>query len=168
MLEERTSPGTDSLPSAAELEAELGDNILVLLPEQVTEAKGELFASFREDAQSLRVHGTQVGLDVRLHAPPGARLGVYREHTADWVLPLLAFAAGGANNVVWNLVANEIQRRLDHWRQGGSGREPVVRVREAVIEKERTYVREVEGPAEEVITWLREGAPQLGPGHDDK
>lgn len=168
MLEERTSPADDSMPSAAELEAALGENVLVLLPEQVTKAKGELFASFREDAQSLRVHGAEAGLDVRLHAPPGARLGVYREHAADWVLPLLAFAAGGANNVVWNLVANEIQRRLDHWRQGGSGHEPVVRVREAVIEKERVYVRAVEGPAEEMIDWLREDGPQLGPGRDNE
>ena len=100
------------MPSAAESDAELDENVLILLPEQVTESKGEVFASFREDAQALRVHGAEAGLDVRLHAPPGARLGVYREHAAELVLPLLVFAAGATYNVVCNLVANEIQRIL--------------------------------------------------------
>ncbi len=168
MLEERRIPADEALPSATELDAALGENVLVLLPEQVTKANGELFASFREDAQGLRVHGAEAGLDVRLHTPPGARLGVYREHAADWVLPLLAFACGAANNVVWNLVANEIQRRLDHWREGGSGPAPVVRYRETVIEKERMYVREIDGPAEEMVTWLRQGTPAVGPGRDDE
>lgn len=168
MLEEGVFPAGDSLPSASELAAELGENVLLLLPEQLTEQNGEVFASFREDAQALRVHGKEAGLEVRLHAPPGARLGVYREHSADWVLPLLAFFAGGANNVVWNLVANEIQRRLDAWRQSAAGREPIVRVREAVIEGDRVQVRTIEGPAEEMITWLKEGTPQIGPGRDDE
>jgi hypothetical protein len=168
MLEERQSAPGDSVPSAAELDAELGENVLVLLPEQVTESNGEVFASFREDAQALRVHGAEAGLDVRLHAPPGARLGVYREHAAEWVLPLLAFAGGTTYNIVCNLVANEIQRYLDRWRDSGSGREPVVRYREAVIEKDRVRVREIDGPASEMIAWLKEGAPELERGGEER
>ncbi len=167
MLEERRYEPGASVPSAAELDAELGENVLVLLPEQVTERNGEVFASFREDAQALRVHGAEAGLEVRLYAPPGAHLGVYREHTADWVLPLLAFAAGMANNVLCNLVANEIQRHLDRWREGGSGREPIVRYREAVIEKDRIHVREIDGPATEMIAWLKEGGRELERGDEE-
>ena len=46
MLEERQYAPGDSVPSAAELDAELGENVLVLLPEQVTESNGDVFGVF--------------------------------------------------------------------------------------------------------------------------
>ena len=44
----------------------------------------------------------------------------------------------------------------------------MVRYREAVIEKDRVHVREIEGPASEMIAWLKEGAPELERGGEER
>jgi hypothetical protein len=151
-VNERQLDALEIWPSAHELSQRLAVGGLVLLPDEVSEVEGERVASFREAAQALRVGAKEAGIPVELVAPPGARLGVYRERAADWVLPyVLSIPAG----VVIGLIVNEIQRVLDAARRSGQAI-PTFRFREVVIEDGRTTVRELSGPADEVLSTLRE------------
>jgi hypothetical protein len=58
------------------------------------------------------------------------------------------------NGVTAGLVANYLQRRLDEW-QGRNSGTPTARHREVISDGDSTIVRELEGPAPEVIDWLR-------------
>lgn len=121
---------------------------VVIFPEKVEEMRGELTAAFRPDAQAIRVDAAAAGIEVELWTPAGARRGVYEEHAADWVLPLIL---GIPLNLVTGLVANLIQERIDAWRaRGAPAPAPEVRCGFVEIEDGKLRVRDLEGPAEQV------------------
>jgi hypothetical protein len=139
-------------PNAAEFAQDT--KRIVILPAQVEETNGEVIAGFRPDAQELRVNAASEGIEVELYAPDGARLGVYREHAADWILPTVL---GIPISLATQLLANLIQTRIDEWRErGAAGPEPEVRCGLAEIEDGNLRVRDLEGPAGEVRDILRE------------
>jgi hypothetical protein len=144
-------PGPEHL-NAEELVGRRAD-ALVLLPDSLSLVDGQAVAGFREGAQALRVHAKQATVPVEVFLPEGARAGYYAEHAADWVLPLVLGVPGA---VVAQLIANEIQRRIDAWREQGRSRMPRLRYREVVIDvtTQKTTVRELEGPADEVADWI--------------
>lgn len=131
---------------------------LVLLPDEISIVGGEEVAGFRPEAQALRVEAMQEGVEVELALPDGVRPGIYSEHAADWVLPLVLEAP---NSIVAGLIANYLQRRLDARRSSRSSEVPTVRYRDLerqTAEGTTTRIREIEGPVPEVIEWLRSGA----------
>lgn len=145
-VKETYSEPAASWPNAAEL-AERGERV-VILPARVEETGGELIAAFRPDAQALRVNATAEGIDVELYTPTGARRGVYQEHAADWVLPVLMSVPV---NLATGLLVNLIQARIDAWRaRGAPAPEPEVRCGLAEIEDGAVRVHDLEGPAKEV------------------
>jgi hypothetical protein len=143
-------------PDADRLVKLAADGALVLLPDRVDEINGQLRASFRDEAQALRVAARAEGLDVHLASPTGATASLLREHDATLVLGAVLTVPA---TIAATLVANEIQRHLDRWR--ASREEPqdpasfTVRYQEAVIKDGLPHLREVEGPAEAVIEVLR-------------
>lgn len=145
------------LPPADELLRLRPANELVLFPDDVSPVDGQPVAGFRPGTQALRVRAAEADVSVRLVVPEGAVAGQYSERAADWVLPLVLAVPG---QVVAQLIANYLQERLEDWRGSGRTRVPTVRYREVVIEEasSRTVVREVEGPADEMAAWLRQGA----------
>ena len=160
-------PVSADLPAAAELAGLVAPNRLVLLPDQIVERDGQLIAGFRSDAQALRVRAGEAGIDVELVLPGGATPGIYSEHAADWVLPLILGVPGSA---VGTLIANELQRRINAWREHrGSSAQPTTRYRELVLSADGSDAKivEIEGPAEEVVQVLREKAA-LPAGDDDR
>jgi hypothetical protein len=60
--------------------------------------------------------------------------------------------------VVATLIANQPQVWIDRWRDTGASRMPVVRYRKVVIDEaqRRMAIKEIEGPADEIIEWVRE------------
>jgi hypothetical protein len=155
-IDERELTALEIWPSTEDLDKRAGAGGLVLLPDDVSEVEGEIVASFREAAQALRVAAKTAGVPVEFAAPPGARLGVYRERAADWVLPYVLSIPTG---VVIGLIVNEIQRVLDAARRSRQAI-PTFRFREVVIEDGRTVVRELTGPADELVRRLRERLPR--------
>ena len=148
----------DHLRALPQLGGLVAPDRLVLLPDQLVERDGERIAGFRQDAQALRVRAMEAGIDVELVLPNGAKPGIYSEHDADWVLPLILSVPGG---VIAVLVANELQRLLDAWReQRGASAQPTTRYRELVLSADGSEAKvvEIEGPAEDVILVLRERA----------
>lgn len=138
---------------------------LVLLPDTVSVVNDRVIAGFGPDAQALRVAAREVGMSVELLTPPGAQPGVYSEKAADWVLPVVLSVPG---TLVAQLVANELQRRIDRYRGGRTCQIPTARYREVVIdERERVQMREIEGPADDVVDWLRERSG-LPPARSDE
>ena len=109
-IDEREVAALEIWPSTDELNKRIAAGGLVLLPDDVSEVEGELVASFRESAQALRVGAKRAGVPVEFAAPPGARLGVYRERAAEWVLPYVLSIPTG---VAIGLIVNEFQRVLD-------------------------------------------------------
>lgn len=146
-------------PDASVLSSMSTEDRLVLLPDRIEELNGQLRASYRDDAQALRVAAQRVGMEVVFGAPEGAKPATYREHDATLVLSFVLSIPGG---VIGTLLANEIQRHLDRWRSEKTDdvAQLKVRAREVVIEAGRTKVREIEGPAEEVVALLRERVPE--------
>jgi hypothetical protein len=128
---------------------------LVMFPDEVTVVEGTQVAGFRRDAQALRARAREAGIEVELVMPRGARPGIYEERTADWVLPLILGVPG---SVVATLIATELQRWIGDWRRRGERRAPTVRYREVVIDEHaaQSSIREIEGPADEILGWLRE------------
>jgi hypothetical protein len=161
-IDERELAALEIWPSTDELSKRIETGGLVLLPDDVSEAEGEIVASFREAAQALRVGANRAGVPVVFAAPPGARLGVYRERAADWVLPYVLSIPTG---VVIGLIVNEIQRVLNAARRSGQA-VPTFRFREVVVEGRRMVVRELTGPADELIRTLRERLPRDADGDD--
>jgi hypothetical protein len=151
-INERQLDALDIWPSADELSERLAAGGLVLLPDDVSDVHGEIVASFREAAQALQVGAKKAGIPVEFAAPPGARLGVYRERAADWVLPYVLSIPTG---IAIGLIVNEIQRVLGAARRSKQAI-PIFRFREVVIEDGRTTVRELTGPADELLLTLRE------------
>jgi hypothetical protein len=142
-------------PTADELSERLGVGKMAILPDRVERTGDGLIAAFRRDAQEIRVTGKEAGLEVELYSPPDARLGVYEEHAADWVLPtVVSFPL----SIAGTLVANLIQTRIDAWKAGRSEGEdmPVVRYRELDVDGDQTRLREIEGPADQVRDILRD------------
>lgn len=127
----------------------------MLFPDTVSPVQGELVAGFRAGSQELRVHAKRAGLDVELVIPEGAKPGQYSEHNADWVLPLILSVPAG---VVSSLIATRVQAWIDQSTKRGWSRMPTVRFREVIVEDEtlKVEVREVEGPADEIVGWLLE------------
>src|SRR4051794_32654358 len=89
---------------------------LVFLPDAISPVDGEMVAAFRERAQALKVGAKNAGVTVEFMAPAGVRVGVYSEHAADWVLPLILGVPGAT---VATLLATQIQGWLDEWRKKG-------------------------------------------------
>lgn len=129
------------------------DDALVLLPDTLSLVDGQMVAGFREGAQALRVRARQNRIPVEVVVPEGARPGHYSEHAADWVLPLVL---GVPAATVAQLIATEIQRWIDEWREQGRSRMPTLRYREVLVDEatQKTTVRELEGPADEVADWI--------------
>lgn len=156
-------------PDAAALSSLATGNRLVLLPDRIEELNGELRASYRDDAQALRVAAQRAGMEIVFGAPAGAKPATYREHDSTLVFSFVLSIPGGA---IGTLLANEIQRHLDRWRSEKKDdvAQLKVRAREVVIEAGRTRVREIEGPGEEVVAWLSKRAPEsaeiIGPTGD--
>lgn len=162
-IDERVVPAAEHV---AALALERLDSMgLVLLPDSLSPLGKELVAGFRPEAQDLRVAAIEGGIAVDVALPEGAKAGHYTEHAADWVLPLIL---GVPTSVVATLIATHLQRRLDAWRSSGPDRLPVVRYREVHAESPDgpVRVREIEGPADEVLDWLREERGAL-PSPDD-
>ena len=135
---------------------------LVLLPDTLSEVNGQMVAGFRAGAQALRVRAKQSGVPSEVVVPEGARAGHYAEHGADWVLPIVL---GVPAATVAQLIAGEIQRWLDDWREEGRSRIPTLRYREIVSDAatQQPTVRELEGPADEVVDWIiRRSALEAG------
>ena len=145
---------------------ELGETErIVILPDQVEKTAGELTAGFRPDAQELRVNAKERGIEVELYAPAEARLGVYEEHAADWVLPVLI---SFPESIACGLIVNLIQARLDAWRNAGSPPpEPEMRCGLLEIEEGKLRVHDLEGPAEEVREILEKLAEAGAKGSED-
>ena len=129
----------------------------MLLPDTLSQVDGQSVAAFRQGAQALRVRAKHEGIPVEIVVPEGARPGKYSEHAADWVLPLVL---GVPAATVGQLIANEIQRWLDEWREQGRSRMPTLRYREVCVDEtaQKTTVRELEGPADEVADWIAQRA----------
>jgi hypothetical protein len=128
---------------------------VVLLPDRVGEFAGRPTASFRDDAQALRVAAMAEGREVVMATPEGAGTAIYREHAADWVMPIVFSVPA---SVVATLVANPIQRFLIRSREDtgvAASPTPTVRYREATIVDGEVKLREIEGPAPDVISILR-------------
>lgn len=138
------------------------EDALVLLPDTLSPVEGQVVAGFREGAQALRVRAKQEGLSVKVVVPEGARRGQYSEHAAEWVLPLILEVPAAA---VGQLIANEIQGRIDAWRKQGRSHTPTLRYREVLVDEatQKATVRELEGPADEVADWIHRRAA-LEPG----
>lgn len=153
-VKETYSEAEDGWPSAEELSKRLGAGKLMILPDRIEQSQDELIAAFRRDAQEMRVTGKETGLEVELYSPPGARLGVYEEHAADWILPAVA---SFSLSIAGTLVANLIQARIDAWKADDHQEQdmPVVRYRELDIDGDHTRLREIEGPADQVRDMLR-------------
>ncbi len=143
------------LPSLDELETMRRSGSLVLFPDVISSVDGQLVAGFRDGTQELRVGAKRIGLDVELVVPEGAKPGHYSEHAADWVLPLVLSMPTA---VVATLIANQLQVWIDGWRDQGAARMPTARYREVVIDevRGRTAIKEIEGPADEIVGWVRE------------
>jgi hypothetical protein len=164
LITERELEPLEIWPSADELEERRSTGALVLLPDDLSEIDGEMVASFRESAQSLRAHANEAGIPVEFAAPSGARLGVYRERAADWVLP---YVLGIPSGVFVGLVVNEIQRILDRARLAGQDVTPTIRLREVVIEEGRTTVRELSGSGDDLLAFLQDRRRSLPTSSDD-
>jgi hypothetical protein len=154
-------PAPDYL-DPGELVTRRREDALVLLPDTLSRVDGQLVAGFRPGAQALRVRAMQEGVAVEVVVPEGARAGHYTEHAADWVLPLILDVPATA---VGQLIANEIQRWIDEWRNQGRSRTPTLRYREVIVDEatQQTKVRELEGPADEVADLIaRRAALEAG------
>jgi len=158
-------PGPEHL-DAAELVRRAREGALVLLPDTLSSVDGQMVAGFRPGAQALRVRAKQEGVPVEVVVPTGARPGHYSEHAADWVLPLIL---GVPAATVGQLIANEIQRWIDEWREQGRPRTPTLRYREVIVDEmtRKTTMRELEGPADEVADWIAR-RPGLEPGSESE
>ena len=145
-------PGPEHL-DAGELAGRQREEALVLLPDTLSPVDGQMVAGFRQGAQALRVLARQKGVPVDVVVPEGAKPGHYSEHAADWVLPLIL---GVPATTVAHLIANEVQRWIDDWREQGRSRMPTLRYREVIVDEatQTTTVRELEGPADEVVDWI--------------
>jgi hypothetical protein len=141
---------------------------LVLLPDTLSPVEGQMVAGFRQGAQALRVRAKQEGVPVEVFLPEGSRAGHYAEHAADWVLPLIL---GVPVTVVAQLIANEIQLWIDDWREQGRSRVPMLRYREVLVDQatQKTTLRELEGPADEVADWIaRRAALEVASEQEDE
>ena len=149
-VHERWTERGQGWPTADELAQRAFGTDLLILPDLVeVKADGTTIASFREEAQAFRVDALRAGLTVDLVAPDGSERAAYREHAADWVLPVLL---AGPVPVVVTLITNRIQRWMDDRAEGDPV--PTVRYREAHIEDGKIRVRELEGLADEVAKML--------------
>ncbi len=128
---------------------------LVLLPDSISPVNGTNIAGFRDGTQELRVAALELDLPVKLALPEGTKPGQYSEHSADWVLPILQ---GIPTSIVADLVAVYILDRWRAWKASGKTREPIMRYRELTTSGETGDRRlvDIQGPPENVLTWLRE------------
>ena len=82
------------------------------MPDRLGGSDGSTFASYREDAQSIRVFLNERGVRTEFATPVDARRGVYEEHDVTWVLPVIATLAGGGLMVSTPLIVDWIRDRL--------------------------------------------------------
>lgn len=148
---EKTGPAPEYLRP---LVASAPGDGLVLYPDQISTVGDDQVAGFRPDAQALRVAALAQEIAVEIVVPEDTRKGVYDEHAADWVLPLLEVPSG----VVAGLLVTYLAKRLETWKGGHGKRSPTVRYRELEASEgdNSLRIREIEGPCEEVMEWLRE------------
>jgi hypothetical protein len=166
-VQKTVSPAPEHL-NGEDLASRLPTNALVLLPDTLSPVDGQMVAGFRQGAQALRVRAREEDVSVEVVVPEGARPGHYAEHAADWVLPLIL---GVPAAVVGQLIANEIQRWIEAWREQGRSRMPTLRYREVVVDEvsRKASLRELEGPADEVADWLaRRPALEAGEPEEDE
>ena len=161
-VDERLSDPFTAWPPADELEKLGSEADLVLLPDVIDSGKDGDFAGFRDEAQALRVEARAEGLTVLMYHPEGTGLAVYREHAADWVLPVVLAVASVPLSVISGLIVNRIQRAIDRGQV-----EPATKLiyREAVVIDGNAHLRQIEGTPEDVARFLRERA-QLEPPPD--
>jgi hypothetical protein len=150
-IQEIVRPGPDFLDDLVHPEDNDG---LILYPDRVETHGGDLIAAYRPDAQALRILAAKRGVTVVIAGPEDAKKAIYSEHAADWVLPLIDIPTG----VVAALMADYLKARLKAWKEGSQERRsPLVRYREVDRSPDgQSQVREIEGPAEDVMAWLRE------------
>jgi hypothetical protein len=134
----------------------------VVLPERVREVRGTPVAPFRREVQELRGFILENGHSVALAIPEGTEPVAYQEHAADWVLPIVLFAASIPVSVACNLFANWIWSRL------GPQPDPddTVHVRLARQLPDGTLeLLEARGKVEDVVQLLREPELESGQTH---
>lgn len=150
-IAESTTLASDFLDNLVSSDAPDG---LILYPDRVDNDGDDLVAAFRPDAQALRILAAERGIPVTVVTPDDAKVGIYTEHAADWVLPVVSIPT----SVVATLIADYLRYRLHGWRAGSSERRsPVVRYREVERSADgSSRVRQIEGPAEDVMAWLDE------------
>jgi hypothetical protein len=148
---EKIGPAPEYLRS---LVASASGEGLVLFPDQISAVGDDQVAGFRPDAQALRVAALEQQVPVQTVTPDDMRKGIYDEHAADWVLPLLEIPSG----VVAGLLVTYLEKRLRDWKARHGKRSPTVRYRELEASEgdSSLRIREIEGPCEEVMEWLRE------------
>lgn len=125
--------------------------VLGLLPDRVHEVDGQIVASFRPDAQAIRVAVEAAGTTVEMVAPEGAELAMHSQYMAVLVLPLLV---GAALSVPCGVLANLISARIEGAKRRAD-EPPEVVFREAIIEDGKVQERELRGPAREIEQMLR-------------
>lgn len=160
-LQESVRDTPNHWPVTEEIEAAAAAGGLIILPDRIDTAGERRVAAFRGDAQELRVRAKQKGLEAQLLAPADAELAVYSEHAADWVLPVVVSAVLAVPSA---LVADMLHDRIA---DAGEAKitMPEVRYREAYVEDGQMRLREIEGPADELLQLLRQRDDHL-PVHD--
>jgi len=140
----------DDWPPVAEVRGAIDGGRVAILPEQLSRVGDGLIAAFRRETQAVRVYAKLAGVDPVLLHPDGAEVVSYQEHAADWVLPALAAAALVIpSNIAADLITHEI---IGDPPQAAP---PTVRFQQVVIDDGRMRVRSLEGPADELVTFLR-------------
>jgi hypothetical protein len=128
--------------------------VLGLIPDRVYKVDGQLVASFRPDAQAIRVAAQAAGITVEMVAPDGAEFAMRSQYAVDWVLPVLAGATAG---VPCQILATLIAARIEGCMRR-SEKPPEVAFREVIVEDGKVQERELRGPAREVEQLLRKRA----------
>jgi hypothetical protein len=160
---ERRAYHDDDLPVDRHVLAEAAAGAeFVVLPERIREVRGSAVAPFRREVQQLRGYIRENGHSVALALPEGVETAAYQEHAAEWVLPIVLFAADVPVSVACNLFANWIWSIIGPARDSEDG----VHVRLAHELPDGTLeLLEVRGNVEDVVRVLRE--PELESGKAD-
>lgn len=137
-------------PDAAALKSAISTGSLVILPDRITASDGALAAFYRPDAQELRVRAAAAGYETVLWAPEGSERGMYQESAADWILPVVVAAVLA---IPGQLAADMIEQMIQH--KPPDVPHAIIRYREVIVDGDELRLRELEGPANELVPLLR-------------